>query len=145
MSDKILGVIGHTESRGKGRLMRKYALVFFPKSVVAAKIGGILGTTLGFYFGQVGLAIYNRRLGKKADELKDVSMDEILKADEDNFVMQYKDISKIEMKKGGIFSPTKITFSTKDKKYSFNLLKKETFNDCVELIKSVLPNKTTVV
>ena len=144
MSGEILGIIGHTESRGKGRFMRKYALVFSSDCVVAVKIGGILGTTLGYYFGTVGLTLYDRRLSKKADELRDVSLDEVLRADKDNFMIPYQDITKVEMKKGGILSPTKITFFTKDRKYTFNLLKRKIFDDCVELIKSILPDKVVV-
>ena len=145
MADEILGMIGNTEGRGKGRFMGKYALVFSSESVVAAKIGGVLGATLGYYFGTTGLAIYNRSLSKRADELKDISIDEILKADKDNFMIPYRDITKVEMKKGGMLSPTRVTFLTKDKKYTFNLLKRKTFNDCVDLIKSILPDKVAVI
>jgi len=125
MSGEILGVIGPTESRGKGRLLRKYALVFSSDGVVAAKIGGILGSTMAFYFGIVGLTLYNRRLSKKEGELKDVSIDEVLNANEDNFMIPYQDVTKVEMKKGGIFSPTRIIFFTREKKYTFNLLKRK--------------------
>lgn len=145
MGDEILGIIGHTEGRGKGRFMGKYALVFSSESVVAAKIGGVLGTTFGYYFGTAGLAIYNRSLSKRADELKDISVDKVLNADRHNFRIPYQDITKIEMKKGGMLSPTRVTFLTKDKKYTFNLLKKNTFNDCIDLIKSILPDKVAVL
>lgn len=141
MGDDILGIIGHTEGRGKGRIMRKYALVFYPERLIAAKLGGVLGTTIGHSFGITGLAIYNRTMSKKAEKLKDITMDEILKADRDNFMIPYQDITKVEMKKGGMLSPTKFTFLTAGNKFTFNLLNKEKFNDCVELIKSILPSK----
>lgn len=145
MSDEILGIIGHTEGRGKGRIMRKYAIVFYLESLVAAKLGGVLGTTIGHSFGITGLAIYNRNMSKKAEKLKDIPIDEVLRADRDNFMIPYQDITKVEMKKGGMLSPTKFTFITADDKFTFNLLDREKFNDCVELIKSILPNKADVI
>ena len=145
MSDEILGIIGHTEGRGKGRIMRKYALVFSPESLIAAKLGGVLGTTIGHSFGITGLSIYNRTMSKKAGKLKDISTDEILKADNDNFMIPCRDITKVEMKKGGMLSPTKFTFLTAGNKFTFNLLDKNKFEDCVELIKSILPDKAEVV
>jgi len=144
MSGEILGIIGHTEGRGKGRIMRKYALVFSSESFIAAKLGGVLGTTLGYSFGITGLAIYNRSRNKKAEKLKDISADEILKADSDNFMIPYQDIVKVEMKKGGMLSPTKFTFFTKEKKYAFNLLDKKTFKECVDLIQSILQDRVII-
>lgn len=68
-----------------------------------------------------------------------------MKTDKDNFMVPYRDITKVEMKKGGTLYPTKITFLTAENKFTFNLLNKNKFNDCVKLIKSILPNKAEVI
>ncbi len=125
--------------------MRKYALVFSPESLIAAILGGVLGTTIGHSFGNTGLSIYNKTMSKKAEKPKEISTDDILKADSHSFMIPYRDITKVEMKKGGMLFPIKFTFLTAGNKFTFKLLDKNKFNDCVELMKSILPDKAEVV
>ena len=81
---------------------------------------------------------------KKAEEFAEISAEEILKADKNNFAIPYSEILKVEMKKGGFLSPPNITIFTADKKYSFKILDKKAFDSCVELVRTALPEKVYV-
>ena len=144
MVEELLGVIDHTEGKGKGRTMKKWSLVFTSNRVIASKISGTLGVALSGLsgvLGEVGRADINRRVRGSSEEIPGMSAEDILTADKDNFAIPYSDIVKVEAKKGGILSPTSLRFSTADRNYKFNILKKKKFDEYVELVRTILPEK----
>lgn len=146
MGEEFLGVIEHTESKGKGRTMKKWALVFTSDRVIASKISGTLGLTLsalGGVLGEVGRADIRRRVSEVSEEAPTMSAEDILSADKDNFAIPYSDIKGVEAKKGGLLSPTSIRFTTTDKKYQFNILEKKKFDEYKEMLRTVLPEKVS--
>jgi hypothetical protein len=71
MSEKILGIICHAEGRRNGRIMRKYALVFFLESIFATKTGRFLGNEFRYYFDHIGFSctiVDSKRIDKLKDE-----------------------------------------------------------------------------
>jgi len=87
MNGEILGIMGDLEGKGKGRVMRKYALVFAPNEVIVVKTGGALGMVFSTLVGEAveqayGIStitdVYNRMIGKRSDELKDAQIKDIL-------------------------------------------------------------------
>ena len=155
MNGEILGIMGDLEGKGKGRVMRKYALVFAPNEVIVVKTGGALGMVFSTLVGEAveqayGIStitdVYNRMIGKRSDELKDAQIKDILELNGLNFSIPYSDIEKIEPKKGGILSPLgrmRITIYTKKKKYWFRIVEEKAFDDYVNLIREILPEKVT--
>ncbi|MGF3573731.1 MAG: hypothetical protein ACQXXG_09990 [Candidatus Bathyarchaeia archaeon] len=130
-----------------------YALFFTSKRSVAAKVGGQLKDFLG----PVAMEEYAR----KAEALKEVSIESILKADKDNFEIPYTDITHIEVKKAGwkdklITEMRTIgTMTIKGKEeHKFQItrafivdpssptgLKPQKLEDCIKVIRSVLSDK----
>jgi hypothetical protein len=146
MAEELIGVIDHTEGKGKSRTMKKWSLVFTSSRMIASKISGTLGVALSGLsgvLGEVGRADINRRVKEMAEDIPGMSAEDILNADKDNFAVPYSDIVKVETKKGGLLSPTSLKFSTTDKKYQFNILKKEKFDEYVELVRTILPGKVS--
>ena len=69
----------------------------------------------------------------------------VLATDKRNFGISYSDINKIEMKKSAIGPATqragKITIFTHGKKQQFDIIFAQKFEDCVNVVRSVLPDK----
>ena len=147
MSEELLGVISHTEGRGKGRFMKRFALVFTSERILVAKITGTLGVALSGLSGVVGelerMAL-NRKVKEKSEKFTSVSVEDILKADKDNYAIPYSEILKVEMKKGGFLWPPNISIQTKDKKYSFKILEKKEYDRYVDLVRTALPDKVYI-
>ncbi len=66
-----------------------------------------------------------------------------MRADEKTFGILYPDITRVEMKKGTFRSKIEIILTSREKP-KFHILKEKEFEDYVNLIRSVLPNKTYV-
>ena len=106
MSDKILGIIGNLEGKGKGRVTRTFALVFTPNELIIVKIGGTMSLFKKFVVMAIsesyGIStisdVYNQLASKKSDELKNANIQDILEADKLNYTIPYSDIEKIEVK-----------------------------------------------
>ncbi len=146
MNEKILGVIDNTEGKPKGRWMKKWALVFTDRRLVVSKISGTLGVALsamGGVLGDVARADVRSKVEERSEEAKTVSVEEILKADKENFAIPYEEIQTVEMKKGGLLSATSFSFHTEEKKYTFNLKEKKRFREYAEMVKKILPNKVS--
>jgi len=144
MAEELLGVIDHTESKGNGRAMKKWSIVFTSDRMIASKISGTLGVALSGLsgvLGEVGRADIDRRVKEMSEDVPGMSAEDILNADKDNFAIPYSNIVKVEAKKGGLLSPTSFKFSTTDKKYQFNILEKKKFDEYVELVRTILPEK----
>jgi hypothetical protein len=150
---EVIGLIGPLEGKGNGRVMRRYALVFTPNELVCIKIGGTLGMLFATIVGEAisetyGLStisdVYNHLGSKRADSLKEMQVQDIVEVDKLNFCIPYGEVTCIEMKKGGIFSPRgrmRINLETTRKKYWFRIVEQQAFNNYVSLIRKILPNK----
>jgi len=150
--EEVLGGIEVTE------WYKHFGLYFTLNRVIVAKTGGrspliiavviavILFLTTGVLVGAIPLAIIigilgkllAKRAGKKFKELSKLSPEGILTADKKNFGIPYPDIIRVEMKKNKI-----IIFATK-KEHKFGIRRKKEFESYLNLIRSVLPNKTYV-
>jgi len=116
-----------------------YGLYFTPNRVIVAKTGGFPWLWAILLVGLLlGALIRSRRAKKKFRELSELSSQSILMADKKNFGILYPDITRVEMKKN------KIIILTNREKHKFGILRKKEFEDYVNLIRSVLPNKTFV-
>jgi len=132
-----------------------YALLFTPKRLVAAKIGtqtkkmvGLaLGGVLGYY-----LAGRGDKEKKEAEALQKASIKSILEADKDNFEIPYSEITRFEINKptlgsrlmsdtGSITGVIKIIGKNEQK---FRIPSGQNFEDCVNIARSVLPDKLVV-
>lgn len=144
MKEMILGVIKDTEGKPKGRLMKKWALIFTDKRLIVSKISGTSRIVLGAMGGVVGDVVRAKmrsKVEKKAEEAQTVSVEEILKADKENFAIPYQDIHRVEMKKGGLLSPTSFRFHTEEEEYSFNLKERKKFQEYADMVREILPNR----
>jgi hypothetical protein len=150
MSEEVMGLIGPLEGKGKGRVTRRFALVFTEKELVCVKIGGTLSVFTSL-LGEAGYGlstitdVYNHITNRRVDKLKKMQVQDILDLDKLNFSIPYGDIEKIEVKKKSILSPKGrriIDIKSKNKKYWFRIVEEKAFNDCVGLVKRMLPNKS---
>lgn len=121
-----------------------YGLYFTPNRAIVAKTGGFPWLWAILLVGLLlGALIRSRRAKKKFRELSELSSQSILMADKKNFGIPYPDITRVEMKKRS-FLRSKIDILTSREKHEFYILRKKEFEDYVNLIRSVLPNKTFV-
>lgn len=133
----------------------RYGLYFTPNRAIVAKTGGVRwywlllviilgGIALGLILALIIAAIIARRAKKKFKKLSELSPGGILRADKKNFEIPYPDITRIEMKKRTFLRSKIEIILTSREKHKFNILRKKEFEDYVNLIRSVLPNKTYV-
>ena len=152
MSEEVFGIIGPLEGKGKGRVTRRFALVFTENELVCVKIGGTLSLFTQLVSEAVesgyGLStisdVYTRITNKRVDKLKNMQVQDLLDLDKLNFSIPYGDIKKIEMKKKSILSPKGrriIDIKTKSKKYWFRIADEKAFNDYVNLVRNIPPTK----
>jgi hypothetical protein len=152
MSEKVIGLIGPLEGKGKGRVTRRFALVFTEDELICIKIGGtlsifatLLGESVDAGYGISTITdVYNHIIDKRVDKLKNMQVQDILDLDKLNFSIPYGDIDKIEIRKKSILSPKGrrvIDIKTKSKKYWFRIVEEKAFDDCVNLVNRILPNK----
>ena len=153
MSEEVIGIIGPLEGKGKGRVTRRFALVFTENELVCVKIGGTLSLFTQLVSASVeagyGLStisdVYTRITNKRVNKLRNMQVQDILDLDKLNFSIPYGHIEKIEIKKKSMLSPKGrrvIDIKTKSKKYWFRIVEAKAFNDYVNLVKRILPNKT---
>lgn len=141
MSEEILGTINVRKQKFGG--FDQFLLCFTPKGIIAAKAGGSgMGTTMAF--GAIGTAVRQHAAGKKVEELKELSAESLLTSDKANFEIPYSDVTKVEMKKGGIMTNSMLRVSTPKEEYKFHITEKKLFDDQVNLIRSVLPDKLSM-
>jgi type IV secretory pathway TrbF-like protein len=131
-----------------------FALFFTLKRLIVAKVGALFKDFVA-----------SAEYAKKAEELKEVSIESILKADKDNFEIPYTDITDIEIKKAGwkdklvadFVTIGTLTIKIKDKKgQKFNItklridpsapskVKPQKLEDCINVVRSVLSDKLSV-
>jgi len=141
MSEEILGRIEVAD-----KWDNLLNLVFTSNRIIIARLVSGLGTALrGVTLGTLGWALTRREKGEKREEYGRLSTESILKADKKNFAIPYVGIIKIEMKKPGTFSGGKIKIFTSDKTHEFTFKeKKELFDERVNLVRSVLPDKLSL-
>lgn len=129
-----------------------YALFFTSNRLAVAKIGGQLKELASI----VDLGMF----AKKAEELRDVSIESLLKADKDNFEIPYSEITKVEVREAGWKDkfaasrpvPGIITIMGKEEhKFLIAQLaiegskyRTQKFEECVDLLRSVLSSKVSV-
>lgn len=145
MKEQVLGIIDHTEGKGNSLTMKKWALVFTSNRVLAAKISGTMGVALSGLsglMGDAGRSDIQHRVDALSHRIPEVSIEELLHDDQDNFMIPYPEITSIEMKRGGLLSPTSFRFITVNKNYSFNLINRKEFPKHVEMIKTIVPDKS---
>jgi hypothetical protein len=136
-----------------------YRLLLTSNRLVAAKFGSIKESLLAIAGGAVGGAVIGLvealRQGKKipgvpglaeVDEKLMLDPKTVLAADNNNFELPYSDITKVEMKKGGFSSAHgaragKMVISTHEKKQEFEIPYGQKFEDCVNVVRSVMPDK----
>ena len=143
MNEEIIGVTGGA-SLGSGFRSKIYYLLFTSSRVIVAKGGSGFMQSLGFFSGSPGLILGSAlKDKKKSEELSKLSPGEVLASDKDNFEIPYSDVTKVEVKKPGFFSPAgSIIIHTPAKKHRFNeTAPGEIFDRYIELIKTVLPGK----
>lgn len=154
MSEEVIGLIGPLEGKGKGRVTRRFALVFTENELVCVKIGGtlsifakVIGESVDAGYGLSTITdVYNNIANKRVDKLRKMQLQDILDLDKLNFSIPYSEIEKIEIKKKSILSPKGrriIDIKTKSKKYWFRIVEEKAFDDYISLVKKILPNKVT--
>tara|TARA_Y100001949_G_scaffold106678_1_gene90069 strand:- start:32 stop:496 length:465 start_codon:yes stop_codon:yes gene_type:complete len=139
--EELKGVMTRMES---GLVTSTYSLYFTNKRIIRAltfsagkkvgtwAVGGkLLGGTLNKHFEN-----------KKDENLRNLNLDEILNENKRNIEIDFSSIKLINMWK--TFVGAKITIVTSDKEYSMKIKEKKKFNDYLELIKSLLPDKLEV-
>jgi len=98
----------------------------------------------GFFIGGfAGYWLAIRSDKKKAEKVKELSPDEILKSDRENYDVPYPDISKVELKKYSRLMwpyPSEIWIHTQEKETKFRL-KAIKYEELQQLLNSVLGNK----
>ena len=119
----------------------------FADTGIGAVIGGVAGGGIGAGLGHViEEKVRGSSFKKREDKIKSfekMSIDELLKMDKKNFDIPYKDISKIEIKKGvGISGPRTGVLSIEGKKKEkFNIAINQKFEECEKIVKEALPDK----
>ena len=116
MSEEVIGLIGPLEGKGKGKVARRFALVFTKNELIVVKIGGTLSLFTGILSEAVesgyGLStigdVYGYITNKRVEKLKDMQVQDILNLDKLNFSIPYSNLDKIEVKKKSVLSPKEI-------------------------------------
>jgi hypothetical protein len=141
MGEEILGTIYAGKQKFSG--VDQFLLCFTPKRIIVAKAGGSgLGTAVAF--GGIGAAVRMRAASKRARDLKKLSVESLMKTDKANFEIPYSDITKVEMKKGGMMTASVLRVSTLKDEYKFNPVEKKLFDEQVNLVRSVLSDKLSI-
>jgi hypothetical protein len=142
MKEQVQGIIDHTEGKGNTRTMKKWALVLTSNRVLDAKISGTVGVALSGLSGVIGDAgrsDIHHRVDELSTKISEISIEDLLHEDQDNFMIPYPEITKTHAR---LLSPTSFRFITSNKTYSFNLINRKEFRKHVEMIKTILPNKS---
>ena len=115
MSNKVLGVMGVSRIVGWSRLQVYEALCFESDKLIVVR------TATGFQMGWgAGDAVtgWNKAIEQEKD-IVNLSVEELLSADINNFALTYDKIRKVELKKFG--KGAFLSIYSEDKKYNWNL------------------------
>lgn len=115
-SEEVIGLIERVNPWGP---KKEWNLFFTNRRVIVARVGGGLGRSL---VGVIGHALDGREAEKTSDKLKILSVNEILKAHEDNFTIEYPDVLEVTVKKPGwLRTISKLKIKTRQENYEFDL------------------------
>ena len=118
MSEEIIGIINKCITKTG----RHVDIFLTTNRIIVAKYGNYLASTLAF--GIVGSAISNRSAKKKSEELRKLSADSILNADDKNYDIPYSEITKVKMNKPGMLKGGRIEIVAISKEHVFGMLDK---------------------
>lgn len=153
MTEEILGII-EIDHR---------LLCFTSNRIIVAKTGGGgAATGAKIAFGLIGRALADRAEKKRRESLEKLSPESVLKSDKHNFAVPYSGIVRVEMRKVSpyakrvkIIADQKFGDYMKKKKdettqkyvyiYEEEIKTKKEFEDHVNLVRSVLPDKVDVI
>ena len=140
MEEEIKGVITRVEA---GLISSTYSLYFTNKRIIRAltfSAGKKIGT---FAMGGklLGGTINKHFENKKAGNLIKLKPDEILNENKRNIEIPFSSIKLIKLDKPRRLKGAKIKIVTYDEEYSMNIKEKKEFDNYLELIKSLLPDK----
>ena len=140
MEEEIKGVMTRIES---GLVTSTYSLYFTNKRIIRAltfSAGKKIGT---FAMGGklLGGTINKHFENKKAGNLINLKPDEMLNENKRNIEIPFSSIKLIKLDKPGRLKGAKIKIVTSDEEYSMNIKEKKEFDNYLELIKSLLPDK----
>jgi hypothetical protein len=152
LSEEVIGLIGPLEGKGKGKVTRRFALVFTKNELIVVKIGGTLSIFTGILSEAVesgyGLStigdVYSHITNKRVEKFKDMKVQDILNLDKLNFSIPYSNLDRVEVKKKSVLSPKGrwiVDIATSGNKYWFRFAEKKSFEACAKLVKKILPNK----
>ena len=140
MEEEIKGVMTRIES---GLVTSTYSLYFTNKRIIRAltfsaikkvgtdQLGGkLFGGTINKYFEN-----------RKDKSLRDLKPDEILNENKRNIEIPFSSVKRVELKKPGRLKGAKMKIVTSDEEYSMKIKEKKEFDNYLELIKSLLPDK----
>ncbi len=114
-------------------------------AVTGAVVGGAVGAAIGNVLEKTLRESLIELEVDKPESLNEVSVDELIKMDKENFEIYYEDISKIEMKEPTTkleksFS-SGMLFIEEKKTYKFNIAPNQRFEECVEIVRSIIAEK----
>ena len=140
MEEEIKGVMTRIES---GLVTSTYSLYFTNKRIIRAltfSAGKKIGT---FAMGGklLGGTINKHFENKKAGNLINLKPDEILNENKRNIEIPFSSIKLIKLDKPRRLKGAKIKIVTSDEEYSMNIKEEKEFDNYLELIKSLLPDK----
>jgi len=138
VSERVLGIISvFRRFFGRGTVLEELYLT--ADMVIVARIGGgsLLIWPLATWF----------RVGKKEEKLAELSVEELLKADKNNFAIYNSEIRKVELKKHGL--EVEINIITNEKKYEWHVRgsprkKNAKIEDYEKILELVFPDKLSV-
>ena len=110
-----------------------------PARAIVAKLAGFL-TIFAGALGTVG-SLIDDLVSKKPSDLAGMSIEDVLKADKNNYAIPHSDIIKVEINKKGFITKPSIWISTATKKHIFLILNEEMFDRCVNLVHTTLSGK----
>jgi hypothetical protein len=138
MSDKVLGVMGVSRIVGWSRLQVYEALCFESDKIIVVR------TATGFQMGWgAGDAVtgWNKAV-EQEKHIENLSVEELLSSDINNFALTYDKIRKVELKKFG--KGAFLTIYSEDKKYHWNLHRlsgRYKVDDFITFLQSVFKEK----
>lgn len=143
----------------------QYAVLFFEDRMIFVKIGGqfadgglggaIAGGLGGALGGLIG-SLIDQKLQRspslkkegKVKSFEAMTIDDLLRLDKKNFEVYYGDIMRIEMKKSAMSlnGPRTGTLSIqRKKKEKFDIAPSQKYDDCLNVIQSLLPGKLSAL
>ena len=140
MEEEIKGVIPRAEA---GLVSSTYSLYFTNKRIIRAlTFSAIKKVGTDQLAGKLFAGRMNKYFENRKDKsLRDLKPDEILNENKRNIEIPFSSIKLIKLDKPGRLKGAKIKIVTSDEEYSMNIKEKKEFDNYLELIKSLLPDK----